>query len=95
MYERVEKLGVVAWNLHLPVRNANVEALGDAEVSQVNALIDRLRANGLTVIRRIDPSVATVFITSEGYVRDGELATTNRGDLRGKSLSAICELAGY
>lgn len=90
IYERVERLGVVAWNLYLPVPQAGVESLSAGEVSQVQTIIERLRIHGLTDIRLMDPAVPTVFITSEGYVRDGEFVRGNIGDLRRKSLAQIC-----
>jgi MoaA/NifB/PqqE/SkfB family radical SAM enzyme len=91
IYDRVERLGAVAWNLYFPVaRPSSFRVLDAGEILAVNALIERLRVCGLTEIRRIDASVPTVFITSEGYVRNGELVSVNAGDLRARSLAAIC-----
>jgi len=88
IYDRIERLGVVAWNIYLPVPNRSVDALSDDEVSYVNAVAEGLRLRGLAEIRIIDPAVATVFITSDGQVRNGEFVTTNSGDLRRESLAA-------
>jgi MoaA/NifB/PqqE/SkfB family radical SAM enzyme len=90
MYDRIERLGVVAWNLYLPVRHTGVEPLSTADVSLVRAVVERLRGHGLTEIRLMDPAVSTVFITSEGYVRNGEFVSANSGDLRRTSLTQIC-----
>jgi len=90
VYERIERMGVVAWNLYLPVPHPGVDPLSATEVSQVRAIIERLRIRGLTEIRLMDPDLSTVFITSEGYVREGEFVSGNSGDLRRESLTAIC-----
>jgi MoaA/NifB/PqqE/SkfB family radical SAM enzyme len=90
IYDRIERLGVVAWNVYLPVPHAGVRPLNEAEISQVSAIAERLRVRGLTEIRIMDPGVSTVFITSEGQVRNGEFVTTNSGDLRRDSLTQIC-----
>lgn len=90
IYERIERLGVLAWNVYLPVVHLDVEPLSTVEVSQVQTVIERLRMRGLTEIRLMDPAASTVFITSEGYVRDGEFGSGNSGDLRRKSLKEIC-----
>lgn len=90
IYEKIERLGVVAWNIYLPVAQAGVEPLSTIEVSQIQAAVERLRTHGLTEIRLMDPAMSTVFITSEGYVRDGEFVSRNSGDLRRSSLTAIC-----
>ncbi len=92
MYDRIERMGVVAWNLYLPVPHpgGGLPPLSDTETSQVSALAERLRGHGLTEIRLMDPSAPTVFITSEGYVRNGEFQSAGSGDLRRNSLAAIC-----
>lgn len=90
IYDRIERLGAVAWNIYFPVPNRSIGALSDDEVSYVNAIAESLRLRGLTEIRVIDPAVRTVFITSEGQVRNGEFVTTNSGDLRRESLASIC-----
>lgn len=90
IYERIERLGVVAWNVHLPVARPGVETLSTDEVSQVQTVIERLRGHGLADIRLTDPTVSTVFITSEGYVRNGEFVSGNSGNLRRSSLTQIC-----
>ena len=89
IYDRIERLGVVAWNIYLPVPNAVIGSLSDGEIAHVTAVAEHLRLRGLTEIRLIDPSVSTLFITSEGYVRNGEFASTNMGDLRRGSLAAV------
>ena len=89
-YERIERLGVVTWNVYLPVPHAGVEPLSTAEASEARSVLERLCTRGLTEIRLIDPAVPTVFITSEGYVRNGEFVSGNSGDLRRKSLTQIC-----
>jgi MoaA/NifB/PqqE/SkfB family radical SAM enzyme len=90
MYDRIERLGVVAWNLYLPVRHTAAEPLSTADISLVRAVVERFRGHGLTEIRLMDPAVSTVFITSEGYVRNGEFVSGNSGDLRRTSLTQIC-----
>jgi MoaA/NifB/PqqE/SkfB family radical SAM enzyme len=83
--QRIEKLGVVAWNLYLSVPSVGLD------VAAVMSFVERLRQRSLLEIRVMDAAVSTVFISSEGYVRNGELVTTNMGDLRRRSLAAICE----
>jgi MoaA/NifB/PqqE/SkfB family radical SAM enzyme len=90
LYERIERLGVVAWNVYVPVLQPGVEPLSAPEVSQVQKLAERLRLDGLMEVRLVDPGLSTVFITSEGYVRGGEFVSATSGDLRRNSLTQIC-----
>ncbi len=90
IYEKIERMGVTAWNVYFPVPHAGVEPLSTDEVSQVQTVLERLRLHGLTEIRLMDPTMSTVFITSEGYVRNGEFVSGNSGDLRRSSLTQIC-----
>jgi MoaA/NifB/PqqE/SkfB family radical SAM enzyme len=90
IYERIERLGVVAWNVHLPVLNAHVEPLNSAQAAHVRGLVQRIRTRGLTQVRIIDGFAPTVFITAEGFVRNGEFSSGNNGDLRRSSLEQIC-----
>lgn len=95
IYERIERLGVVAWNVYLPAPTGAVPPLNAAEVAQVQTAVEHLRTRGLTEIRLMDGGVTTVFITSEGYVRNGEFALENSGDLRRRSLTGICKQTGH
>lgn len=95
IYDLIEPLGVAAWNVHLPVPRAGVDAFSRGHVAQTIALVERLRRDGLTEIRLIDPGMPAVFITSEGYVRNGEFALANSGDLRQESLPRICRQLGH
>jgi AdoMet-dependent heme synthase len=95
IYERIERLGIAAWNVHLPMPSAAIEPLNADEVEYVQSVVRRLRTRGLAQIRLVDAAVPTIFITSEGYVRNCEFGTDTSGDLRRSSLKQICQACNH
>jgi AdoMet-dependent heme synthase len=103
LFELVEGVGAVAWNLYLPVTlrsdSGSELSLTDAEVALVESLAVALRARSGMEVRIVTPPSASrdevVFITAEGFVRRSEFFPINAGDLRRESLPAIYRRSEY